>query len=286
MRAQTRPTDDPDCRPPAPWARLSLRQQQSFLSSLTTGKRKSFLESEADRILSDGRSARYQKNRDDRETHTDGRPLFDEFDGDKNNSDEDESSELILDGSQVPDELACGDEANEASEPHLLEAKDQESALASSWVDYSSDETLWGKNEWNAVRVLAPVSLKNRDILNGLAQGLSVADIAKRIGRTRRQVRNIVGDLWEYVRTLDVTDIRAHLDDPTTTEIVTRRPPSRAGRKPKGWVAPVTLDLLGDRIDPDHLPPRMRAVRRLGPRRPRVRPVCDGQMAFDFDWAA
>ena len=117
---------------------------------------------------------------------------------------------------------------------------------------------------------------------------MSIADIAKAIGRTRRQVRNAIQSLWKYVRTLDVGDIRAHLDDPITEEIVTRRPPSRAGRKPKGWAptAAAVLDLLGDRIDPDRLPLKCRAVRRIGPRRPRARSVCEGQMAFDFDMAA
>ena len=272
MRTQTRrPPEDPACGPAAPWASLSLREQRAWLATLTTEKRTAFLDEEAGRFLSAGRSARYQKNRDARERHTDGRSLFDEFDAYQNNSVENEPQELVLDGSFTT--------------TAEVEDEDVETALSSSWADYTTEESRWGKNEWNAVRALAPASLKNLDVLNGLAQGFTTAEIAKRIGRTRRQVRNIVGDLWEYVRTLDVTDIRAHLDDPTTTEIVTRRPPSRAGRKPKGWVAPVTLDLLGDRIDPDHLPPRMRAVRRLGPRRPRVRPVCPGQLSF-FDIAA
>lgn len=227
MRTQTRPTDDPDCRPPAPWARLSLRQQQSFLSSLTTGKRKSFLESEADRILSDGRSARYQKNRDDRETHTDGRPLFDEFDGDKNNSDDDEPREIVLDGSHIPDS-EVGDEAPGGAEI----SQDQEASLTSSWVDCSKEKELWGINEWNAVASLAPASLKNWDVLICLARGMSIADIAAAIGRTVRQTRNIIKQLWQYVEGLNVTDIVAHLDDKATTETVTRRPPSRAGRKP------------------------------------------------------
>ncbi|WP_145960655.1 hypothetical protein [Acidiferrobacter sp. SPIII_3] len=125
---------------------------------------------------------------------------------------------------------------------------------------------------------------------------MSVADIAAAIDRTPRQTRNIIKSLWKVARGLVVMDaasVARHMDDPITTEVVARRPPSRAGRKPKGWalalqaawpVAPDARDLLGDPIDLDHPPRKMRAVQVRGPRRPRVRPVCEGQMALD--WAA
>ncbi|AWP23169.1 hypothetical protein C4901_07375 [Acidiferrobacter sp. SPIII_3] len=114
MRTQTRSTNtaDPDCRPPAPWGSLSLPAQRAWLATLTTKQRVHFLDEAAGRFLSAGRSARYQKNRDARECHTDGRPLFDEFDGDKNNSDDGEPRELTLDDS--PDSESDG----ETPEPH------------------------------------------------------------------------------------------------------------------------------------------------------------------------
>lgn len=281
MRIQTRSTtSDPACPcPPAPWASLSLPAQRAWLATLTTDQRKSFLEEEAGRFLSRGRSARYQKNRDARERHTDGRSLFDDFDADRNTGDESDPLEIVLDGSRIPDREDDGETCQE------------ETALVSSWFDYSSGGALWGKNEWNAVAALTPASLKNRDVLIGLAQGMTVAAIAAAIDRTPRQTRNIIKSLWKVAQGLVVTDaagVARHLDDPTTPETVARRPPSRAGRKPKGWIAPRGLDtdLLGDPIDPNHLPPRMRAARVLGPRRSRARPVCEGQMSMLFDMAA
>lgn len=285
MRAQTRPTDDPACPcPPAPWASLSLPAQRAWLATLTTKQRVHFLDEEAGRFLSAGRSARYQKNRDARERHTDGRSIFDDFDADKNNSvgsDDDEPSELILDGSYTPEA------EDEAPGPH----QDQEAALVSSWADYSSGDALWGKNEWNAVAVLTPSNFKNRDVLIGLARGMTVADIAAAIDRTPRQTRSIIKSLWKVAQGLVVTDaarVARHLDDPITDEQIQRRPPSRAGRKPNGWIASVSraVDLLGDPINPTRLPLRMRAVQVRGPRRPRVRSVCEGQMSMLFDMAA
>ena len=281
MRTQTRPTasDDPACHLSTPWVGLSLREQRAFLSFLETPRdRARFLETEANRILGMGRSEHYQRNADFRAEHTDGRSIFADFDADKNNSiDDGEPSELILDGS---DDMRCGEADDEASEPR----QDEETTLASSWVDCATDETLWGKNEWNAARALAPISLQNRDVLAGLASGMSVAEIADTIGRTPRQVRNIIQRLWTYVRGLDVAVIARHLDDPITTEAVTRRQPSRAGRKPRR-VAAITTGVVVDLWGAHHQPLRRGRGPDRGPRRPRARPVCEGQLSF-FDMAA
>lgn len=190
----------------------------------------------------------------------------------------DEPKELVLDGSQV---LETEDE-DEAFEPSQDCAA---AALASSWVDCSQDAG-WGKNEWNAVRALAPVSIKNRDVLEGLAQGVSVAEIAAAIGRSVRQVRNIVRGLWKYIQSLDVGDIARHLDDPITTDAVTRRPPSKAGRKSKQWVAElkagittaliIRLDLFGEPMQAQN----PRQTRKGGPRCPRVRQEIQGQLSL------
>ena len=290
MHAQTRQsqTPDPDCRPSAPWASLSLREQRAFLSSLETNRdRKNFLEAEANRILGMGRSGNYQRNADLRAEHTDGRRLFDEFDGDKNNSDDNEPSELMLDDSQMLDVVASDD-----AEEQLPVGQDQESstALASSWVDCSGVDalSLWGANEWNAVLALTPNN-KNRDVLVGLARGMSAAEIADAIGRTPRHVRNIIKRLWNYVRGLDVATIAAHLDDPITDERVVRRPPSRAGRKPRHVAATGIVVALppawGGLWGAHHQPQRRGRGPDRGPRRPRARPVCEGQLSF-FDLAA
>lgn len=253
-----------------PWVAMPPAQQRAFLSSLPTKtERRLFLESEANKLLSDGHSENYQGNADFRATHADGRPLFDEFDGNKNNSDDGEPSELGLDGLQIFEEEADGEGTGEAP------SQEQETALASSWADCATEESRWGKNEWNAVLALSAPDMKNRDVLNGLARGMSVADIAAAIGRTKKQAQNNIRWLWKEVRGLDVADIVRHLDDPDTTEPVTRRPPSRAGRKPKGWVAPITtaiiisFDLFGDPIQPC----KPRKPRKAGARRPRVRRV-------------
>lgn len=271
--------------PQAPWASMTPAAQRAFLSTLSTRERRQFLESEANRLLSDRHSERYQGNADYRATHADGRPLFEEFDGDTNNSDDGEPCEIVLDGSNIPDSEPDG-EAHEAHGP----AQDQETALASSWVDCAGEESLWGMNEWNAVRSLAPVSLKNLDVLVGLAQGKKITDIAKLIGRSERQTRNNVQWRWKYVEGLDVREIVRHLDDPITTEIVERRPPSRARRKPRGrgleitteiTTAEIILDLLGDPIPPW----KLRKPRKPGVRRPRVRAENPLQMSL-FDMAA
>ena len=268
-----------------PWVAMPPAQQRAFLSSLPTKtERRLFLESEANKLLSDGHSENYQGNADFRATHADGRPLFDEFDGNKNNSDDGEPSELGLDGLQIFEEEADGEGTGEAP------SQEQETALASSWVDCATEESRWGKNEWNAVLALSAPDMKNRDVLAGLAKGMSVSEIAAAIDRTPRQTRNIIKSLWEVARGLvvmDVASVARHLDDPITTEVMARRPPSRAGRKPKGWVAPITtaiiisFDLFGDPIPPC----KPRKARKAGVRRPRVRPQCPGQLSL-FDLAA
>ena len=269
-----------------PWVSLSPAQQRASLSSLSPRDRRRFLEEETNRLLSDGHSEDFQSNNDFRAVHADGRSLSEDFDGDKNNSDDGEPQELVLDGSYI----GVDGESDEAPEPHQDQEGTTGASLASSWVDCATEESRWGKNEWNAVRALSAPDMKNHDVLIGLARGMSVADIAKAIGRTPKQVRNIINKrLWKDVQTLAVADIARHLDDPDTIETVARRPPSRAGRKPKGWVAEIkTAEIIGIGFDLFGDPVQVRKARRrkVGVRRLRACPEIQGQLAFNFDLAA
>ncbi len=249
MRTQTRPiTDDPDCRLSTPWAGLTPSQQRDLIRSLggTVTTTEDF--------LSIGRSSHFERNKKIRETKIQGRAI---------DLDRDDLSQVA------------------APRRHGRAAKPRAPLAPARLLDGDA---------WNAILGAAPTDLPDRDVLVAsaqLGQGATRA-IAGAVGITQRQVRNAQDKHLMWARAhLDPEDVARHMDDPITNEPIQRRPPSRAGRKPKGWAAPgPDHDLLGDPIDPDHLPPKLRAVRKPGPRRPRVRPVCEGQMAFDFHMAA
>jgi hypothetical protein len=151
-------------------------------------------------------------------------------------------------------------------------------------------------DQWNAVLALYPLNGRHRDVLAASARhGFGeVAEIAREVGRCERRVRQIQDWLWAWAtKNLAPALIAKHMDDPITQEAVVRRPPSRAGRKPKGWVAPgfeiktakviIGFDLFGDPT----LPRKPRRIRKAaGVRRVRVRPEIPGQMEFPFDMAA
>ena len=141
-----------------------------------------------------------------------------------------------------------------------------------------------GCDDWNAILACYPLDGRDRDVLiasahNGRGE---TAAIAKEIGVCQKQIRNIQNKLLVWARThLDQDEITAHLDDPITTERVARRAPSKAGRKPRGWVAPagakiIGLDLLGHPIQFQARKPR-RPRSKAAPR-VRVRPACPGQL--------
>lgn len=241
----TRPSDDPDCRLSTPWAGLTFDQQRDLIKSLG-GKIAA-----RNHFLSVGHSEHFERNRTIRETKLQGRAI----DLDR-------------------------DDLSQAADPRRPGRGHRQAPLAPA--------RLLDGDAWNAILGAAPTDLPGRDVLVASAQHGRGAtrDIAAAVGITQRQVRNAQGQILAWARAhLDPNDILRHMHDPITTEAVVRRPPSRAGRKPKGWVRPLDTDLLGDRIDPDRLPLKLRAARRLGPRRPRVRPVCEGQMQL-FDMAA
>ena len=247
MRTQTRPTDDPDCRLSTPWAGLTLGQQRDLIRSLGGTV------TTTDDFLSIGRSSNFERNKKIRETKLQGRAL----DLDR-------------------------DDLSQGADPRRHGRGQRRAPLAPA--------RLLDSDAWNAILGATPTDLPGRDVLVAsaqLGQGATRA-IAAVVGISQRQARNIQNHILAWARAnLDPNDVAAHLDDPITDEPIARRPPSRAGRKPRGWAAAPGpgLDLLGDHIDPDQLPPKLRAVRRLGPHRPRVRPVCEGQLPL-FDMAA
>jgi hypothetical protein len=137
------------------------------------------------------------------------------------------------------------------------------------------------RDHWNAILSLAPRGLPGRDVLILSAQqGPGESEkIAAILGISGRRVRQIQDALLSWARShLAHAEIAAHLDDPITTEVVARRQPSRAGRKPTKTVAAIPRILV---LVPKVAGP-VRAPRPYKPRRPRVRPVCEGQMAFEF----
>ena len=241
----TRPSDDPDCRLSTPWAGLTFDQQRDLIKSLG-GKIAA-----RNHFLSVGHSEHFERNRTIRETKLQVRA----FDEDR-------------------------DDISQAADPRR-HGRGQRQVLAPA--------RLLDGDAWNAIFGAAPADLPDRAVLIASAQHgqHQTRAIAAVVGISQRQVRNAQDKILAWARAhLDPNDILRHMHDPITTEAVVRRPPSRAGRKRRGWVAPGPgLDLLGDRIDPDLLPQKLRAVRVMGPRRPRVRPVCEGQLSL-FEMAA
>lgn len=95
---------------------------------------------------------------------------------------------------------------------------------------------LLGVDDWNAILACYPLAGRDRDVLIASARHGrgETAEIAVEVGICQKQVRNIQDQLYRWVQAnLTPDQIATHLDDPITTERVTRRAPSRAGRKPQ-----------------------------------------------------
>ena len=132
------------------------------------------------------------------------------------------------------------------------------------------------KNAWNAILALTPIDDPNRLVIVASAQcGAGESkQIGMMVGLGGRRVRGVQDQsLKNAFENFTAADLRAHRDDPITTEIVTRRPPSRAGRKPKATAAiPRVLVLV----------PKVAGPKRPYNPRPRLRYVDPGQLDF-FD---
>lgn len=187
-----------------------------------------------DYVLSRGHSKNYERNQRYRETHVYGKAEFNEDSFDANNA--------------AP---PCGRTCR------LVPAR------------------LLGMDEWNAILSLAPHDLKDRDVLIASARHGrgETAAIAKEIGVCQKQIRNIQNKILAWARAhLKPDEIAGHLDDFITTERVTRRAPSRAGRKHTATI----YDLFGDPIT--HCKCKRRQPRKPAVRRQRVRQACPDQL--------
>lgn len=128
------------------------------------------------------------------------------------------------------------------------------------------------RNGWNAIRVLAPFDLPDRDVLEASASQIGGRGQAKAIGKavglSDRMVR-IIQDrhaAWA-AENLDPAALVAALDAglPPDDVVVPRRVPSRRGRKPRGAQQPRSPRFL---VLAPHTPAPSRPRR---PYRPRVR---------------
>ena len=154
------------------------------------------------------------------------------------------------------------------------------------------NEKMTGENrreqEFLAILQTYPRNGADFKILTWLAHGFSCRQAGERLRRSEKTIRNAARRLRQFrddgtVKFLPPGLVQAGED------LLKPFPPTKAGRKPKGWTeikteitTAVIFDLLGDPI-PTHTykPPR-----KTGPRRPR-RPGTEipGQLAFEFAFA-
>lgn len=134
------------------------------------------------------------------------------------------------------------------------------------------------RDEWNAILSLYPSGLPDRDvlILSSQIEAKNAKKIGEQVGLSGRRVRQIQDRIAAWTRAhLDPAAIVAHLDDPLPTEKVKRRPPSRAGRKPKGGAPkkmPRFLVLVPREVEPP------KPQRTYKPRKPRTWAATPGQL--------
>ena len=141
------------------------------------------------------------------------------------------------------------------------------------------------RNAWNAILALYPLNGRDRDVLVASAQCGAGASkqIGILVGLSGRRVRTLQDKLLKWaLRNLTSADLRSHRDDPTTTEIVTRRLPSRAGRKPKA--AALTIPRVLVLVPHEAGPAKPR--RDYKPRKPRGRFVDPAQVDMFLEVAA
>ena len=135
-----------------------------------------------------------------------------------------------------------------------------------------------GRNAWNTILAFTAPDDPDRDVLVASAQ-LGAGEskkIGEMVGLSPRRIRQIQDQkLKAALENFTSADLRAHRDDPITTEIVARRALSRAGRRPR---RPALV--LVPKMATQPKPPRP-----YKPRRPRLRFVDPAQIDM-FDMAA
>lgn len=249
---RTQATSDPDCACP-PWAGLTPTKARAWIDQAGG------IDAAADLILSFGHSPRYQSNRDFRETHTQGPSL-----------------DVLLDLANTREEEDEAPTGLEETETPFRANQTKVASLAVTARDLDC-------NQWNAILALYPQNGRDRDVLRSSARhGAGESEkIGNEVGRSARRVRQIQDWQWDWAKANTTIEERAaHLDDPLPTAIVTKRPPSPAGRKRKASPgnAPATPILM---LVP-RVPSPPKASRRATSRRSRRRFVDPRQ--YDFGW--
>jgi hypothetical protein len=134
------------------------------------------------------------------------------------------------------------------------------------------------EREFSDILKTYPQNGADRKILMWLASGFSYQVAAAGLGRCYKTVKNAARRLREF-RDYGMVKLLPPEQVPTGDALTAPFPRSNAGRKPRGWVAPVAAtvgvvhDLLGNPI----VPKKPRRPRKAAPR-VRVRPACPGQL--------
>ena len=202
---RTQATSDPDCACP-PWAGLTPTEARAWIDQVGG------IDAAADLILSFGHSPCYQNNRDFRETHTQGPSL-----------------DVLLDLANTREEEDEAPTDFEDTETPFRANQTKVASLAVTARDLDCDQ-------WNAILALYPLDGRDRDVLVSSARhGAGESEkIGNEVGLSGRRIRQIQDWHWDWAKANTTLEERAaHLDDPLPTARVTKRPPSRAGRKRK-----------------------------------------------------
>ena len=246
---RTQATSDPDCACP-PWAGLTPTEARAWIDQAGG------IDAAADLILSFGHSPRYQSNRDFRETHTQGPSL-----------------DVLLDLANTPGEEDKASTDIEDTET-LFRVNRTNSVVTARDLDC---------DQWNAIRALYPHNGRDWDVLVSSARhGAEESEkIGNEVGLSGRRIRQIQDWHWDWAKANTTIEERAaHLDDPLPTARVTKRLPSRAGRKRKmslGNALATPILVLVPRVP---VPPK---APRVTVQRPRRIVVADPRQ-LDFGW--
>ena len=243
MRTQT---VDPACARP-PWAGLTPTKARAWIDQAGG------IDAAADLILSFGHPPRYQSNRDFREMHTQG-PSFEflenRLSGNSVDGAEDEDEDRPEETETETETNAAYDGADEhtkfeisgatPSDPIGLGFATAEAFCTDTKRARGGPARAMDRNAWNAILALYPLDGTDRGVLVASAQcgAWASKQIGTMVGLSGRRVRGIQDQKLQWaLANLTAADLRAHRDDPITTERVTPRAPSLAGRKPKKAIA-------------------------------------------------
>ncbi|HUW98891.1 MAG TPA: sigma factor-like helix-turn-helix DNA-binding protein [Acidiferrobacter sp.] len=134
--------------------------------------------------------------------------------------------------------------------------------------------------EFSAIKKTYPKAGADLKILMRLASGMPYKEIAARLGRSHKTVKNAAARLREF-RDFGILKLLPDDQVETGVALMIPLPRSRAGRKARGWMsASVVVDLFGHPLQ-SHKP---RRPRKEAPPRVKARAVYEGQM--EFAWAA